>query len=132
MRRRLLLVLCVLVMLAFASVAAGSGVGAKYKVKMDGLAFSCGFSCSQFDKHPDSFVIKRLDDNRTSCMPLVDFFSCKWTARAGTKLVLEARVPDTDPPIQVDWSGDCAPSQGNKCVLIMDSNKEFDVIYEGP
>jgi len=131
MRRRLLLVLCVLAALAFASVAVGGG-GAKFKVKLNSIGWSCGSSCGQFNKHKDSFVIKRLDDDHTSCMPLVDFFSCRWTARAGTKVVLEVRVPDTDPPIQVDWSDDCAPSQTHKCVLIMDSNKEFGVFLEGP
>jgi hypothetical protein len=126
MRRRLLLVLCVLAMLAFASVAAGSGAGAKYKLKLEGIVASCNTSCPAADI--GSIVIRRLDDDRTSCRPFVDFFSCKWTARAGTKVVLETMA---DPPYdQHSWGGDCSGT--DKCKLIMDANKTFTLTWSAP
>jgi hypothetical protein len=113
MRRRLLLVLCVLGALAFASVAGGGGGGAKYKLKLNGAAAACGLSCAQ------SIVIKRLDDDHHSCRPFVDFSRCKWTARTGTKIVLDTYA---EPPLTVHtWFGDC--SGNGKCSVVMDSNK---------
>jgi ABC-type amino acid transport substrate-binding protein len=123
MRRRLLLVLCILAMLAFASVAAGSGAGAKYKVKLDFAAASCSTSCDI-----DSIVVKRLDDDRTSCQPFVDDSACKWTASAGTKVVLETTA---DPPFTSHtWGGDCSGT-GN-CVLIMNANKHVNIFWIAP
>ena len=126
MRRRLLLVLSVLAALACASVAAGSGAGAKYKVTFGGATASCGVSCPI---DVTSIVIRRLDDDRTSCRPFVDSSKCKWTARAGTKVVL---VTTADPPFNNhNWSGsDCFGT--GKCVLIMDSNKTVGVNWSAP
>ncbi len=119
MRRRLLLVLCILAMLAFASVAAGSGAGAKYKVKLDFAAAECP-GCDE-----GSIVVKRLDDDRTSCRPFVDDSTCKWTAPAGTKVVLETTA---DPPFTSHtWGGDCSGT-GN-CVLIMNANKHVNIFW---
>jgi microcystin degradation protein MlrC len=126
MRRRLLLVLCVLAALACASVAAGSGAGAKYKVTFGIGTASCSLSCPM---DVTSIVIRRIDDDRTSCRPFVDSSKCKWTAPAGTKVVLETTA---DPPLNNhNWSGgDCFGT--GKCVLIMDSNKIVGVNWSAP
>jgi hypothetical protein len=124
MRRRLLLVVCVVAALATLGVvssAAGSAAGSKYKLVMDGYSLTC------IDVPSCDFttvVIRRIDDDRTSCHPTVDIGSCKWTAPAGTKVVLEitAVMPDGS----FSWGGDCS-NTGPRCKIVMDSNKTFTI-----
>jgi len=131
MRFRLVLVLCVLAAigaLAMVSGAAGSTAGAKYKLKLVSLSFACiNVPSCDFD----TVVIRRVDDDRTSCRPTVDFSSCKWTAPAGTKVVLEisAAMPDGT----FIWGGDCS-NTGPRCKVVMDANKSFeiDATWTGP
>jgi len=112
MRFRLALVFSVLAALAIVSGAPGAD-GAKYKVRVNSITIICYQPCDT-----NSIVITRLDNDRTSCRPLVE--TCKWTARAGTKIVLELSA---SPEFTVfSWGGDCS-STGPKCTLVVDSNK---------
>jgi hypothetical protein len=118
--RRLLFVLGVLaalVALALVTSAAGSTAGSKYKVHVTGSSGACNFPCDF-----DEVVIRRLDDDRTSCRPFVDLSRCNWTARAGTTVVLEfsADIPGN---LSLLWGGDCFPDTDTVCKLVMDSNK---------
>jgi hypothetical protein len=120
MGRRLALVFVVAVALGvFAGGAASSG-GAKFKLKLTSLALTCNTSCGM---HPfESLVIKRLDDDHHSCQPDLPggFDACKWTAQAGTKVVLQ--TTDNVEPVSEIWGGD-ASCVGTKCTIVVDSNK---------
>ena len=126
MRRRLLLVLFVLAALAFASVAVGGG-GAKYKLTLNSLFASCNKSCGDLG----AIVIKRLGDNRTSCRPFFDDSGCKWTAPAGTEVVLEVGAdPRLIDLINHTWNGACSGTRN--CTVVMDANKQFGLALTVP
>jgi hypothetical protein len=127
MRRRLLLVLCVVAALASTSVAAGGG-GAKYKLSLTSVSASCSTTCPI---DPGTIVITRLDDNRTSCHPFGGFSDCNWTAKAGTKVVLETTA---DPPfVSHTWGAYGGACSGTgKCVVTMDSNKVITLAWVAP
>lgn len=123
MRLRLLLVLCLVPALILVSGAAGSSKGSKYKVRLVFAAASCnGCDLISLTK---SIVVRRLDDDQASCRPFVDGNdACKWTARAGTKVVI---VSEADPAFtEHHFGGDCS---GDKCVLVMDSNKSYFISW---
>jgi hypothetical protein len=67
-------------------------------------------------------------DGRLRIRPFVEGNdACKWTARAGTKVVL---VTEADPAFtEHHFGGD---RSGDKCVLIMDSNKSISVSWTEP
>jgi hypothetical protein len=129
--RRVLLVLCVLAALTalvVVSGASGSTAGAKYKLVLNSLSLSCvDLPSCDFD----SVVIRRVDDDRTSCHPLLDFSECKWTAPAGTKVVLE--ISSSMPDGTFLWTGDCS-NTGPRCKIVMDSNKAIglEATWTGP
>jgi len=126
MRLRLLLALGILGALAFATVAAGGG-GAKFKLRLTTGIAGCNASCPM---DPSTIVITRVDGDGKgqSCRPFVKFTDCVWTARAGTKVVLDTTAA---PPFNThSWTGDCTGS--GKCVLIADSNKGFVLNTEAP
>jgi hypothetical protein len=127
MRLRLLLVLCLVPAFILVSGAAGSATGNKYKITLSGAVAICtGVSCD-----PSSVVVMQVSDPpRTPCRVFVDFGTsiCRWTARAGTKVVFETQA---DPPFSHhSWVGDCTGT--GKCTLIMDSNKSIGIDWTAP